>query len=130
MAITLPQAFGTKNNGSAKEERPASKFWMNVGYEVEVPNKDGEMEKRFVSLPAGIPLDNIEPLVIKGKNQEWNMFQAARNDLLAQLMAAAEQLEPGQEELVMLQIQLRRVDDSTVEVPTSENPFARNLFAK
>ena len=129
MAITLPQTFGNKST-AAKEERPASKFWLNVGYEVEVPNKDGELEKRFVSLPAGIPLDNIEPLAVKGKNAEWNMFQTARNQLLEQLMAAAEQMEPGQEELVTLQIQLRRVDDSTVEIPANENPFARNLFAK
>ena len=124
MAIELPKSFGSK---AKTEERPASKFWLNVGYSVEVPNEDGVLENKFVSLPAGIPLDNIEALPLKGKNAEWNMFQSARNDLLEQLMAAAAQLKPGEEQIVNLEIQLRRVNDEAVVVNKDENPFARKL---
>lgn len=129
MAIDLPKSFGQKNNAATdKEQRPASQFWLNVGYEVEVPNAEGQNETRFVSLPAGIPLDNIEQLVVKGKNQDWNMFQSARNDLLTQLMAAAQAMEPGEEQIVNLQIQLRRTNNEEVKVDSSTNPFARKLF--
>lgn len=125
--ITLPKTFGQKAGSAAKEERPASQFWLNVGYSVEVPNAEGQPETRFVSLPAGIPLDNIEALPVKGKNAEWNMFQSARNDLLAQLMEAAQALAPGEERIVSLEIQLRRVNNEEVKVDPAENPFARRF---
>ena len=124
MAIELPKAFGNKSS-SAKEERPASQFWLNVGYEVQVPNSEGQEETRFVSLPAGIPLDNIEALPVKGKNADWNMFQSARNELLAALMEAANKLAPGEEQIVNLQIQLRRTNNEEVKVDPATNPFAR-----
>lgn len=124
MAIELPKTFGNKS-ASAKEERPASQFWLNVGYEVQVPNSEGQEETRFVSLPAGIPLDNIEALPVKGKNADWNMFQSARNELLAALMEAANKLAPGEEQIVNLQIQLRRTNNEEVKVDPATNPFAR-----
>ena len=125
MAITLDTTFGAKI--AKNEERPTSKLWLNIGYSVEVPNDDGVLENKFVSLPAGIPLDNIEALPVRGKNAEWNMFQSARNELLEQLMAAAAQLKPGEEQIVNLEIQLRRVNDETVAVNKDENPFTRKL---
>jgi len=131
MAIDFDKlSFGKKETGStqSKETQQKAEFWLNIGYGVEVPVEGGGTEERFVSLPQGIPLDTQEHVAVKGKNQEWKAFQAARNGLLDQIMAAAQSLEPGEDKILNLQIQLRRVNADTEEtVDASTNPFAVQL---
>lgn len=128
--IDFAQTFGnTKTTPAAKQDRPKAEYWLNVGYDSGVLDDNGE--SRFVSLAQGIPLDTIERLSTNGRNKEFAAFQAARNDLLDQVMSVAQQLEPGQSVVIdtetSLQIQIRRVSEDAAEIPVSENQFARQL---
>lgn len=130
MAIDFNKTFGDKSNaaksGSAtKDERPKTKFWINIGYDSGVADEQGIT--KFVSLPVGIPLDNQERLPTNSRNQEFAAFQAARNNLVDQIMAVAEKLEPGEEKMLNLQVQLRRINEDQAELPVDENIFAKKL---
>lgn len=126
-------AFTAKKDNKAEvaaEER--SQFWLNVGYEVEVDVETDSgihSENRFVSLNSGIALDRVQELKANSSNQEWAMFQQARNDLLEQLLDLANTLKPGEAQVIDLQVELRRVKDesSAVTVDIEANPFARKL---
>ena len=131
MAIDFNKTFGAPKASAAAPsngagDRPKSRFWLNIGYDSGVANEDGK-GTRFVALPAGIPLDGQEKLPTNSRNREFAAFQAARNDLMEQLMAVAESLQPGEEKLLNLQVQLRRVNDDMAEPDTANNPFARRL---
>lgn len=106
------------------EDREPAQFWINVGYETDVPEDDGS-GNRFVSLGLGIPLDQIKELDTRSKNEMYSMFQTARNELRNELLEAAEALQPGEATIVTLQVQLRRVDDTTQPVHSGVNPFLR-----
>ena len=116
----------TSSSSSKKDDKPKAQFWLNIGYQVEVPTDSGN-EDRFVSLPQGIPLDTQEAVSTKSKNKDWQAFQVARNDLLSQMLKLAETLEPGEEKLLNLQIQLRRVSDEEEVTEVQGNPYARTL---
>lgn len=123
--IDFETTFGNqaKNNGSTnKDNRPKAQYWINIGYTVQVKGEQGP-EDRFVSLPTGIPLDTQEALPTNSRNAEFAAFQAARNNLHDQIMAAAAKLQPGEEKLLNLQIQLRRVNEETAPVAAELNPF-------
>lgn len=121
-----PSAPAAGNSKVGKDDRPKAKFWINVGYDSGVPDEVNGGTK-FVSLPVGIPLDNQERLPTNMRNQEHAAFQSARNSLMDQIIAAAEQLAPGEERLLDLQIQLRRVNDETAEIPADQNQFLKAL---
>ncbi len=111
------------NNGSAKADKPKAQFWLNVGY---VANEDTE-DAKFISLPTGIPLDTQEPLPTNSSNADFRAMRCAQNDLLDQLLAFAEGLEPGAEGIIKLQVQLRRVKAPAEEIKPDENKYARKL---
>lgn len=122
--IARSNLFGTnnKNSAAAADDRPKALSWINVGYSVDVV-VDGVTEQRFVSLPLGIPVDTQEELKTNTRNQEWNMLQQARNELVKQLSELGASLAPGEERIVNLQVQLRRVKDETAAPEMSTNPF-------
>jgi hypothetical protein len=110
----------------APAKREASKFWLNVGYMA----GEGENTK-FVSLPLGIPMDDVKLLKTTSSNEDYAHFQAARNDLYAQLMAEAEKLEPGASIVFTMEVQLRRVNDEIEAAPAANanaNPYKTKLF--
>lgn len=127
--LSFAKTFGLKEADThvAKEDRPKAMFWLNLGYTVEV-EVNGVPESRFISLPVGIPLDTQEPEKTNSKNKEWAMMQAARNALLEELKGYAAHLEPGAEEIIELQVQLRRVNEEA-HIPEGENPFIRKITA-
>lgn len=129
MSIDFSKTFGktTTSNASkpAPETRPKSQFWLNIGYDSGVVGEDGK--SKFVSLPAGIPLDGQERLPTNSRNAEFSAFQSARNNLMEQIQAAAEALAPGEEKMLNLQIQLRRINDDAAELPAEQNAYVRNL---
>lgn len=128
MAIDFTKTFGSnKSTGTkpAAETRPKSQFWLNIGYDSGVAGEDGKT--KFVSLPAGIPLDGQERLPTNSRNAEFSAFQSARNNLMDQIQAVAEALAPGEEKILNLQIQLRRINDEAAELPVEQNAFARQL---
>ena len=134
MAIDFSKTFGSKNNtaaASSNNERPKAQLWLNVGYLSDALDDNGE--RRFVSLPTGIPLDTQERLDTRSRNRDFAQFQAARNDLLDQILSQGEKLAPGEsvvlETEVGLAIQIRRINEELAEANAGEgNAFAKKLF--
>lgn len=124
---TAPAA-GTQ---TAAADRPKSQFWINIGYNVEVPvTEAGEAagtENRFVSLPVGLPLDIAQKATIKGHDTEFVAMQTARNELLEQLIEFAETLKPGEVKEIKLVVQLRRIQGEAPVIKTNDNPFSQKL---
>jgi hypothetical protein len=125
-----------KNNANARSatpaaDRPKAGVWVNIGYSVKVDVVENGavvgQEDRFVSLPVGIPLDTTAPIPLKGSNEGYNAFVTARNDLMEQLMEFAKTLKPGEDKMVDLQVQVRRVDEPAAPVAAANNPFAKKL---
>lgn len=118
--------FGQSNTAAtstAKADKPKAQFWLNIGY---VANEGSEDEK-FISLPTGIPLDTQEPLPTNSSNADFRAMRCAQNDLLEQLIQYAQNLEPGEEGIINLQVQLRRVKAEAADIPADENKYARKL---
>lgn len=118
--------FGQSNaaaTSTAKTDKPKAQFWLNIGY---VANEGSEDEK-FISLPTGIPLDTQEPLPTNSSNADFRAMRCAQNDLLEQLIQYAQNLEPGEEGIINLQVQLRRVKAEAADIPADENKYARKL---
>ena len=108
---------------SAKEERPQAKFWLNSGYEVDVTGADGTKESRFVSLPIGVALDTMQHKKPGKITTETGQIISAGNDLLDDLIKAAQAIPAGGTQIVNLQIQIRHVAEQGV-LASSENPFS------
>ncbi|AHI60058.1 hypothetical protein Ea92_02 [Erwinia phage Ea9-2] len=126
--IDFDKTFGqkeTKSTNKPASDLPKAEFWLNIGYTAEGAGKDGE--DAFVSLPQGIPLDTQEPLSVKGKNSDWVAFQSARNGLLKQIMQKVSELQPGEETLLNLQVQVRRVNNEEMVIDPADNKFTRSL---
>ena len=124
---TTASARGTQTRTSGtnqqNEQRPQAKVWANIGYEVAVTNNEGNEENRFVSLPVNLPIDTMEPVVIRGQNVDYNNFQSARNDLLSALIDAANQLQPGEGKIINLKVQLFKRNEAIEPTKADENPF-------
>lgn len=100
--------------GIARQDRPAAKTWLNVGYQV---------EDKFVNLPLGLAIDTMEPAQVRGQNEEWVMLQNARNELLKELQALGDSLQPGEEQEINLIVKIRHVNDA-VSVDPETNPLS------
>lgn len=117
--------FGAKAptaNATIVEEKVKSQLWVNVGYSIEVNG-----ESVFVSIPMGIPVDSVKELPTNTRNAEFNMLNQARNQLLADITAASEDLEAGESHVLELEVQLRRIDKEVDPLPANgNNPFLRS----
>ncbi len=122
---TFGETFGASvaNKSVATAERPKAKFWLNIGYTA----NEGTEDAKFISLPTGIPLDTQEHVSTKSSNADFRAMRCAQNDLLDQLLAFAEGLEPGDEGVIQLQVQLRRVKEEEADIPANENKYSRAL---
>ena len=117
--------FGSKapkaSTATVVEDKVKSQLWVNVGYTQVVNGVDV-----FVSIPMGIPLESVKELVTNTRNVEFNQLNQARNQLLADILAASEDLEPGQDHTLELEVQVRRIDKEADPLPAgSVNPFLR-----
>lgn len=117
---------------SQKDERPKSKFWLNIGYNVKNGSEDGKSDL-FVSLNYGIPLDSVEKLKIAGSNKHYQSLLGARNTLLEDLMSVAQTMQPGETLIIGgsddggLAIQLRHVNEEVAEIDPDHNPLVRRF---
>lgn len=121
--INFNKHFGTPAADGAKQDLPKAEFWINIGYESDSVDEHGT--HRFVSLPMGLPLDTMKLVETKSSNAGWAEFQAAKNDLHAQIMEAAKSLKAGDAVNLNLTIQLRRVADAAV--PGTDLGIAKKL---
>uniref|UniRef100_A0AAU6VZP0 RNAP1 subunit A n=1 Tax=Pseudomonas phage Arace01 TaxID=3138526 RepID=A0AAU6VZP0_9VIRU len=134
MSLDFPAKFGNSAPKAGEKaattgtraDQPKAQLWLNIGYPVTV-KVDGADEERFVSLPLGIPLDTQEHLATNSRNELFAQFQGARNDLLDQIMDAAKALAPGEDRILNLSIQLRRVNEDAAPVSAENNAFVRKL---
>lgn len=132
MAIDFSKTFGQRNtkgnvaSGQGAGDKAPAQFWLNIGYDSGVEEEDGS-GTRFVSLPLGIPLDTQAPVPTNSRNPTFAEFQAARNDLLSEIMKVAQSMAPGESQILNLQIQLRRVNDEVETVAPENNRFHRAL---
>ena len=107
---------GTANPSgrAAPQERAQSDIFVNVGVEIEI---NGEM--KLLSLPFGLPLDTMNPLTIRGQNEEWNQEATVRNELLQALVKMGQGLEPGEGVIQSgLKVQIYRRKEQT-ETPVN-----------
>jgi hypothetical protein len=128
MAVEAKNLFGGNKNAAAnsRSDRPKAQFWLNVGLVKQVKG-----EEVFLSLPVGIPLDTQDRLPETSSNKEFAQMQAARNNIMDQLLAYAQTMEAGDDVIIDLQVQLRRVKETQeVSVKPEENPFAIALDLK
>lgn len=119
--FTLPSA----QKAPESAQKPKAQLWLNLGYTIEGAGKEGE--DVFVSLPTGIPLDTQEPVQTNVKSEDFRALRSAQNDLLSDLLKYAEGLEPGQETIINLQVQLRRVKGDEAPIAPAENKYARPI---
>lgn len=120
--IDFKKTFGSAPDKASGAALPKAEFWLNVGYYVKHETPEG-VEDRFVSLPTGIPLDTQEALKTNSRSADYNNFNAARNDLHDQIMQVAGELEAGEERVLNLSIQLRRVSAEVAPAAGAANPF-------
>lgn len=115
---------------AAKQEQEAAQLWINVGYPVQVEMEDGTVVEEFVNLNLGIPLDRIQHRPVNSNNANFNALMAAKNNLLDQLLAMAEDVGAGQSVRLPLEVELRRVKDpeAVVKVSDAENPYLRSIL--
>ena len=113
-----------------REPKVDSLGWLNIGYTVEVAREDGSIESKFVSIPRGVDLDAQKSFVVNSKNPEFAAFRQSQNDLLTQLRSKFDTMEWGEECLIDLQVQLRKVNkvQSEVTQPGQANPYSKRIF--
>jgi hypothetical protein len=116
-AAAAPQAEATT-------ERQRAEFWLNIGYDVEVPYEDGRTDTQFISLPVGVALDTMKKVPVNG-SPVFAAQSAAKNNLLDVLMAHASGMAPGTAQVLNLKVQIRRVKDENADnsPKPGENPF-------
>ena len=130
MAIDFAERFATgastrnQRRSGNQDDRPEAQFWLNIGYETE-GNEDGNFT--FVSLPTGIALDTQEPANVNVNNEDMADFRNSQNDLLSQLLAYAGDMEPGEERIIKLSVQLRRKKDKAAPKDINKSKFAKKL---
>ena len=126
----LTSKTNNTSNRTEAQQRPAAQLWLNIGVIVKGAGEDGS--DLFLSLPQGIPLDTIEKLSTRSSNEDFRDRQAARNDLLDQLLSLGESMQPGEERFIGgdedgLVIQVRRVREETAPTDADKNKFAVKL---
>lgn len=109
---------------SASNEQPKAQLWLNVGYYVNAPTTENPEAQKFISLPMGIPLDTMTPAKITGSNKDFIAMRSAQNELLQLLTEAGFKLPEGGDELVNLQIQIRRVNAAPTAADSDTNPYS------
>lgn len=115
-----PNQSGSNN----REERKPAEFWLNVGVMLNINGEDV-----FVSLPQGLPLDDMKPQPVRGSNQEWIQLAQTKNLLLDELRKAAAGMDPGDRIVVgQLQVELRRAADPAQTGNPNDNPLMAQLI--
>lgn len=126
-----PEATTTTAPANAPAQRTPSQIWLNVGINIpgagaELP--DGTREDLFVSLPVGLPLDDMKPVKITGTNQNSIHLKQVKNLLLEELQKAAAGLKPGERTAIsQLSVELYRIGTPEQQGTAENNPLIQAL---
>lgn len=114
------------------DERVNAKVWLNIGFVSEFKDEDGK--NIFISLPKGIALDTMGDVKVGNKDSEYNNILQTKNDLKAMLLKAAEGMQPGERQVINLQVEIYKVAEPVERADNSDKSglsnLANNLFAK
>lgn len=126
-AQNKPAATNQAGSATPSTERKSSQVWLNVG--VTIPGAGDDGSDLFVSLPVGLPLDDMKPIVIRGSNQNSINLKQVKNMLLDELQKLGASMQPGQRQAVsQLGVEIYRVAQPE-QVGTAEgNPLIAGLF--
>lgn len=130
---SFARTFGQPDANAAaeqtNEDRPKADVWINVGYSVAVPDttegaKKGDTVNKFIGVPLGIALDTQREIdTSKTRSSELMEIQTYQNQLLHDLQEHAKTLAPGEEQILTLEVQLRRVN-APIEAPAADGNSA------
>ena len=98
MSDNTVNVFDLDNGPSApapKAERKVAKFWLNVAMKLNIDGEDV-----LITLPLGIPLDDMQMVQPKGSRESSEKFAQAKNQLLRRLQEKLGGFEPGQREVI------------------------------
>lgn len=112
-------------NSEGKPDRKPSQIWVNVGATLEGAGQDGE--NLFVSLPSGIPLDDMRPVKVTGSNQHSIQLKQVKNALLDELQKLGASMEPGERRVVPLSVEIYRVANPAQIGTSDTNPLMAAL---
>ena len=122
----------SKKNITANDERVSAKVWLNIGFVSEFKDEDGK--NVFISLPKGIPLDTMADIKVGNKDSDYNNILQTKNDLKAMLLKAAESMQPGERQVINLQVEIYKVAEPVERPDNSDKSglanLANNLFVK
>lgn len=113
---------GNTNQTTSRDELPKAQLWVNIGVTQNVV-KDGETVEEFIALPQGIPLDTMTLKPATSRNDDFRNRELGMNALHAMLMKKAATLAPGEDVIVNLQVQLRRVNNDAIQTPDDQNQY-------
>lgn len=114
------------------DERVNAKVWLNIGFVSEFKDEDGK--NIFISLPKGIALDTMADVKVGNKDSDYNNILQTKNDLKAMLLKAAENMQPGERQVINLQVEIYKVAEPVERADNSDKSglsnLANNLFVK
>ncbi len=94
------------SSSKTKSDKPQTKVWMNPGLPI---------AGTFVGVPFGVPLDTMEEVEVVGKNEDFRQLLRSKNRVLRKFQAIANKLKPGEEKVIMVPMQIRRVEEAIVD---------------
>lgn len=111
----------------AKPERKSSEVWLNVG--VTIPGAAEDGSDLFVSLPVGLPVDDMKAIQIRGTNQNSINLKQVKNMLLDEVQKLGASMKPGERKgIPQFSVEIYRVAQPD-QVGTAEgNPLIAGLF--
>ncbi|AVO23096.1 hypothetical protein RIVERRIDER_8 [Xanthomonas phage RiverRider] len=128
---TTEESKSTVTTSNDRQLKPKAQLWINVGYEVDSHDKDGNAVTEFISLPTGIPVDTMDKLPANQRDAYFQKKQQASNKLLDTVIAMGKTLQPGEEKVIgargSLQIQVRRVKAEAEIVDEGQNSLIVDL---
>jgi hypothetical protein len=124
-STTAPAAAGT--TAAAKTDRAPSQVWLNVGVNLPGAGEDGK--DLFVSIPVGLPLDDMKAIQIRGTNQHSINLKQVKNMLLDELQKLGASMNPGERKCVpQLGVEIYRVAKPEQTGSADSNPLIAGLF--
>ena len=91
-------------------DRVKAKVWLNLGVTLPMQQEDGSMVDTFISIPVGVPLDTMEPMVARGNNVENNQKVEIGNMFMEHLQQWADSdVAEGESVPLTVEVQARRV---------------------
>lgn len=128
-----PNTFASEDNNSKSQREPA-KFFVNIGFEYEYVDEEGNPQNTFITLPTtsgaltGIILDNLKHQVLPTKkNANMRNITAAKNAFLDKLMKIAQETPAGESTLLStnIRVEIRHASEKSTELSDDEdNPIS------